>query len=147
MCPDKPSVAFAGCVVQQGSPYLQHRVATLLSQHGRRHQNHPTRNPFWKSTLVGVFRFGPSWLLVVSCSEYLYVHESLKSPGVHAHTNIMHTNLNVEICRYFQHAHFIPIVGVGKRGAYLTVHGDLLRQHSFGTTLRCTGPVPADSWQ
>ena len=21
------------------------------------------------------------------------------------------------ICRYFQHAHFIPIVGVGKRGA------------------------------
>ena len=22
------------------------------------------------------------------------------------------------ICRYFQHAHFIPIVGVGKRGEY-----------------------------
>ena len=32
-----------------GSPYLQHRVATLLVQHGRRHQNHPTRNPFLKS--------------------------------------------------------------------------------------------------
>ena len=34
-----------------GSPYLQHRVATLLVQHGRRHQNHPTRNPFLKSCL------------------------------------------------------------------------------------------------
>ena len=28
--------------------------------------------------------------------------------------------------RYFQHAHFIPIiVGVGKRGEYYLVHGDL----------------------
>ena len=25
--------------------------------------------------------------------------------------------------------HFIPIVGVGKRGAYSLVHGDLPRQH------------------
>ena len=33
----------------EGSPYLQHRVATLLVQHGRRHQNHPTINPFLKS--------------------------------------------------------------------------------------------------
>ena len=50
-------------------------------------------------------------------------------------------------CRYFQHAHFIPIVGVGKRGEYYLVHGDLPRQHSFGTTLMFTGPVPADSRQ
>ena len=49
--------------------------------------------------------------------------------------------------RYFQHAHFIPIVSVGKRGEYQLVHGDLPRQHSFGTTLRFTGPVPADSRQ
>ena len=34
------------------SPYLQHRVATLLLQHGRRNQNHPTRNSFRKSTLL-----------------------------------------------------------------------------------------------
>ena len=46
--------------------------------------------------------------------------------------------------RYFRHAHFTSIVGVGKRGAYSLVHGDLPRQHSFGTTLRFTGPVPAD---
>ena len=32
-----------------GSSYLQHRVATLFVQHGRRHQNYPTRNPFLKS--------------------------------------------------------------------------------------------------
>ena len=32
-----------------GGPYLQHRVATLLVQHGRRHQNHPPGNPFLKS--------------------------------------------------------------------------------------------------
>ena len=44
-----------------------------------------------------------------------------------------------------QHAHFIPIVGVGKRGAYHLVHGDLLRKHSFESTLRFTDPVPADS--
>ena len=44
--------------------------------------------------------------------------------------------------------HFIPIVSVGKRGAYQLVHGDLPRQqHSFGTTFRFTGPVPADSRQ
>ena len=49
---------------------------------------------------------------------------------------------------YFQHAHFIPIiVGLGKRGEYYLVHGDLPRQHSFGTTLRFTGPVLADSRQ
>ena len=36
-------------LVSYGSPYLQHRVATLLVQHGRRHQNHPTGNPFLKS--------------------------------------------------------------------------------------------------
>ena len=46
--------------------------------------------------------------------------------------------------RYFQHAHFIPIVSVGKRGAYLLVHGNLPRQPLFGTTLRFTGLVPAD---
>ena len=49
--------------------------------------------------------------------------------------------------RYFQHAHSIPLAGVGKRGAYYLLHGDLPRQHSFGTTLRFTGPVPADSRQ
>ena len=48
---------------------------------------------------------------------------------------------------YVQHAHFIPIVGVGKRGEYYLVHGDLPRQHPFGTNLRFTGPVPADSRQ
>ena len=42
--------------------------------------------------------------------------------------------------------HFIPRkVGVGKRGAYYLVHGDLPRQHSFGTTLRFIGPVPGES--
>ena len=45
----------------------------------------------------------------------------------------------------FQHAHFIPITGVGKSGAYELVHGDMPRQHSFRTTLRTTGPVPAHS--
>ena len=38
-------------------------------------------------------------------------------------------------------------VGVEKRGAYKLVHGDLPRQPSFETTLRFTGPVPADSRQ
>ena len=37
--------------------------------------------------------------------------------------------------------------GVGKRGDYLLVHGDVPRQHSFGTTLRIIGTVPADPRQ
>ena len=45
------------------------------------------------------------------------------------------------------YSHFIPIVVVGKRGAFSLVHGDLPRQHSFGTTLRFTGPAPTDSRQ
>ena len=36
---------------------------------------------------------------------------------------------------YFQHTHFILIVGEGKRGAYLLLHGDLPRQHLFGTIM------------
>ena len=44
-----------------------------------------------------------------------------------------------------QHSYFIPIVGVGKKGAYWLIHGDLPRQHSYGTILRFTSPVPADS--
>ena len=54
---------------------------------------------------------------------------------------------NLFILVHFQHAHFIPKVGVGKRGEYQFVHGDLPRQRPFGTTLRVTGPVPADSRQ
>ena len=48
---------------------------------------------------------------------------------------------------YAVHAHFIPIVGVGKRDEYELVHGDLPRQQPFGTTLRLSGPVPAVSRQ
>ena len=36
---------------------------------------------------------------------------------------------------------------MGKRGVYYLVHGDLPRQHPFGTTLRFTGPVQAASRQ
>ena len=30
----------------------------------------------------------------------------------------VHTNIHTRYRRYFQHAHFIPIAGVGKRGEY-----------------------------
>ena len=70
------------------------------------------------------------------------------------HTPDSFTDDNMVLCynhitsRDFQHTHyFILIMGVGKRGAYESVHGDLPRQHPFGTTLRFTGPVPADSRQ
>ena len=55
-----------------GSPYLQHRVATLPLQHGRRHQNYPTRNPFWKSTFCGFLLW--SWLAAV---VHLFVLHSM----------------------------------------------------------------------
>ena len=44
-------------------------------------------------------------------------------------------------CRYFQHTHFITIVGVGKRGEYLLVHGDAKTAPVTRTTLRFTGEV------
>ena len=66
---------------------------------------------------------------------YASLSEPSLGPEVHTHR------------RYFQHAHFVPIVGVGKSGPYYLMHGDLPRQHPFGATLRFTGPVPADSRQ
>ena len=42
----------------------------------------------------------------------------------------------------------LSIVGVRKKGAYILVHGDLPRQHSFRTNrFKVNGPVPADSRQ
>ena len=38
-------------------------------------------------------------------------------------------SINQDGIWYFQHAHSIPIVGVGKRGEYYLVHGDLPRQN------------------
>ena len=40
----------------------------------------------------------------------------------------------------------IPGIFIAVR-VVLMVHGDLPRQHSFGTILRFSGPVPADSLQ
>ena len=62
----------------------------------------------------------------------------IKRRGCHV---VIPSILDFRLARTFQHSHFIPIVGVGKRGAYSLVHGDLPSQHSFGTTLRFTGPV------
>ena len=45
------------------------------------------------------------------------------------------------------YAHFIPTVGVGRKGAFELVRGDLPRQHSFGFTLTFTGPVSSYSRQ
>ena len=42
---------------------------------------------------------------------------------------------------------FSPTLYRGKERRILMVHGDLPRQHSFGTTLKFNGPVPADSRQ
>ena len=55
--------------------------------------------------------------------------------------------LRVHLSRYFQRAHFIPIGGVGQRGAYYLVYGDEKAAPVTGTTLRPTGLVPADSRQ
>ena len=61
--------------------------------------------------------------------------------------NLLLILIVMDVEPYFQHAHFILKVGVGMRGAYYLVHGGLLRQHSFETTLRLSCPVPADSRQ
>ena len=60
---------------------------------------------------------------------------------------IIHTYLVHKEGISYRYRVLTTIVGVGKRGAYQFVHGDLPRQHSFGTALRFTDPVPADSRQ
>ena len=64
-------------------------------------------------------------------------------------THIKHVCKHMEtaVNTYFQHTHFIPIVGVGKRDASSLVHGDAKAAPVTGTTLRFTDPVPADSRQ
>ena len=70
-------------------------------------------------------------------------------------TNILHSSMPDTLSRasfagaslVLSTCYFIPIVGVEKRCAYELVHGDLPRQHSFRTTLRFTGSVPAESRQ
>ena len=51
--------------------------------------------------------------------------------------------------RYFQHAHFMPIVNVGKRVAH--INWFIVRPAKVapvtGTTLRTAGSVPTDSRQ
>ena len=52
---------------------------------------------------------------------------------------------SIALCRYYN---TVYIVYTRKeRRILIAVHGDLPRQHPFGTTLRFTGPVSADSRQ
>ena len=77
-----------------------------------------------------------------------------KATGVASVNNYIRKVLQFKIYEGF-HVFTIPtkhpscgtfsIVGVGKKGACYLVNGDLPRQHSFRTSLRFTGPVPADS--
>ena len=72
----------------------------------------------------------------------IYIHPCIQ----HKDTLYTYTQLYIYIRRYFQHALFIPIVGVVKRGVkYALAHRDLPRQHSFRTYLGFTDPVPVDS--
>ena len=80
---------------------------------------------------VNLHGVSPEFIGSRSCVPVAFTAESQSFPVLS--TCPLHTNNS--------------IVGVGKRGAYLLVHGDLPRQHSFGTTLGFTGPVPADSRQ
>ena len=89
---------------------------------------------------------------------YVLTHgliEQTRTPRVVSRycTAVFHTRsssqmfLHVLTRRYFQHALYVSMMGVGKRGANYLVHGDLPRQHSFENTLRFTGLEPEDSRQ
>ena len=81
------------------------------------------------------------------CVRVQYWHFDTRGDGSvidHYQCLFDYTVVRGAVC-WRQHAHFIPIVRVGKRGKYQLVHGDLPRQDSFRTILRFTGPVPADS--
>ena len=90
-------------------------------------------------------------LCLASPAAYLLVTEMCAAPCVallHRRLPADVSDIHHTIARgYFQHTHFIPLVGVVKRGAYELVHDDLPGQQPFGTTLRFTGPMPADSQQ
>ena len=67
-------------------------------------------------------------LISEECELTRFAHSGLEPRSISHTPQHRHTNT---VRRYFQHAHFIPIVGVGKRGEYYLFHGDLPRQHSF----------------
>ena len=73
LVPKRNIIAYRPMTKIQGSPYLQHRVATLLVQHGRRHQNHPTRNPFLKSCRFRLC-LGPGCCCQLVCFEFGVLH-------------------------------------------------------------------------
>ena len=61
-----------------GSPYLQHRVAKFIVQHGRRHQNHPRRNPFAKSCRFRLcLAVGTGCCCQLVCFEFGVLHSRL----------------------------------------------------------------------
>ena len=51
------------------------------------------------------------------CGAVVIFFLNLKAPRPSEHPPVKNVKLS-HIRRYFQHAHFIPIVGVGKRGEY-----------------------------
>ena len=122
-------------------------LAGSLSRHHHRDEVAQTMNPMApaaceflsesleKGLALGLSKAGSSQFSYGKTDRLRYI-----SHGVNAGRRVGRR-------RYLQRAHFIPIVDVGNRGAYQSVHGDLPRQHPFGTTLRFTGPVPADSRQ
>ena len=54
--------------------------------------------------------------------KYIFSHDQLTTSRIGDHTRLIHTLLKIMYIhtyrQYFQHAHLIPIVGVGERSAY-----------------------------
>ena len=69
------------------------------------------------------------------CAKYVFLLQYFDFPGLYHRL------------RYCRHINFIPVVGVGKRGAHSLVHGNAERTPVTGTTSRTTVPVPADPRQ
>ena len=111
-------------VCRQGPVVLKVVRATGVANSGYP-MEHFLCTPFLPHTLLVLYRIPGMWSSLLNIYNFVVV-----------------LIVGTSDRRYFQHVHFIPIVGMGKRGVYQLVHGLLC-----GTTLRFTGPVPADSRQ
>ena len=87
----------------------------------------PTAHKYWR---MGTMKPSAFWVEAIIC-------ELLSDRVVCFLVFLLYSRPRVRVTttystrRYFQHAHFIPTVGVGKRSGYSLVHGDLPRQHSL----------------
>ena len=116
------------------------RVPIFLQTVSRRGETHVLHagTPSKTKTKDTMSPFFQHWVFLVICRLLRCPFSTSRLDSVWS--NELDVQNKWEENTHIRHTRYQLLVGVGKRG-------DLPRQHRFGTTLRFTGPVPAESRQ